>query len=116
MVRALLASILVCAFTTPHAQEIKCKVTAKYVCESGGCKSLPAKVWNIIDQVKRTYARCDSAGCDNYDAQITQSDAFINIEIPARGVIAKMALDGSTFHEVATLMHVVYVSFGSCKH
>ena len=116
MVRILLIGAVFLAFTPVHAQEIKCQIRNKYVCESGGCKSLPAKVWNIVDATKQTYAHCDSAGCDKYNAQISRSGEFVNIGVPDRGVIAKMALDGSTFHEVASLMHVVYVSFGSCEH
>lgn len=115
MIRAVLIGAMFCFCTIAYGQEMKCEIKDKYVCESNGCKPLPAKVWNFVDENRRTYARCDSAGCDKYDAQISQAGTFVDIDIPTRGVIAKMAIDGSTFHEVATLVHVVYVSFGSCK-
>ena len=104
-----------CTATSAHAQELRCEILQKYVCEAAGCKSVPAKVWNLVDAAKRIYARCDSNGCDKYDAQFSVSGTFINIDVLGRGLTAKVATDGSSFHEVATLTHVIYVSFGSCR-
>ena len=103
--------------TLAEAEELKCEIREKFVCEPGAaCKPSPVGVWNIIDTAKRTYARCDTRSCDTYEARFSQSGIFINIEVPGRGVIAKMSMDGSAaFHEVATLGHSVLISFGACK-
>ena len=107
--------LVLSAFTASAAQAqlLKCEIKNKYVCEAGGCASVPAKEWKLVDSVQRTYTRCDVLGCDKYDAQFSRSGAYINIDIPARGVIAKIATD-TTFHEVATLGHRIFISFGSC--
>jgi hypothetical protein len=102
--------------TTPSpAAELKCEISQKYICETTGCRTAPTNVWNLVNTTKKTYARCDRMGCDKYDALFSQSDVFVNIALPERGVIAKMAVDASSFHEVTTLAHSVYVSFGSCQ-
>jgi hypothetical protein len=96
--------------------KLKCEIKEKFVCEAGAaCRSLPAGVWNHVDTVSGTYARCDDArGCDNYDAHISYHGYFVNIEVPGRGIIATVSKGGS-FHEVATITHSVLVSFGTCS-
>src|SRR5436190_1129089 len=82
--------------TLVEAEELKCEIREKFVCQAGAaCKASPVGVWNVVDTAKRTYARCDTRGCDSYEAQFSQSGAFINIDVPGRGVIAKMSMDGS---------------------
>ena len=47
----------------------------------------------------------------------------MNIQVPGRSTLAKMAtmdepifgIKAFSFHEVATHLHAVFVSFGSCK-
>jgi hypothetical protein len=112
--RSVLVSAVVLAVTTSHAAELKREIRQKFLCEQSGCKTAPAKVWNLIDTAGRTYSRCDPIGCDKYPAQFAVSGAFINIDVPGRGLTAKVSADDSTFHEIATLVHSIYVSFGSC--
>lgn len=111
----ILGIVLCAAPAVAVAQEVKCAIKVKYVCEASGCNPVPAKVWSVVDITAKTYARCDAKGCDTYGAKLSTSGAFLNIDIPDRGVIAKMSSDGSSFHEVATLGHSIFVSFGSCK-
>ena len=105
MTRIIAFSILFAAMTTAaFAIEYRCDTKEKHVCESGsGCRSIPPSTWNLIDAEKLTYSRCDRRGCDHYDAEFRASGAFINIDVRGRGLIAKMAVDGSSFVEVATL-------------
>jgi hypothetical protein len=105
-------SLLVCAVVlavTPssHAAELKCEIRQKFFCEESGCSTTPAKVWNLVDMSNKTYARCDSMGCDKYPAQFSASGIFINIDVPGRGLTAKISAD--SFHEIATLGHAIYV-------
>ncbi len=37
------------------------------------------------------------------------------IDVPGRGMLAKLSNDGSGFVEVATIETQVLISFGSCK-
>jgi hypothetical protein len=106
-----------------RAQELRCEIAEKYVCETGGCKQGQASIWNMIDRAKKTYARCDRRGCDTYQANFSDCGIFMNIEVPGRGTIAKMAtlnepvsgIKAFSFHEVVTQLHAVLVSFGTCK-
>ncbi len=112
----LLLCVLFCFLAAnAHAKELRCEILEKYVCEVGGCKSIPSKVWNIINLSNYTYARCDSLGCDKYAAEHSQSGAFLNMALPKNGVTARITLGNNSFHETASLGHAVYISFGSCK-
>jgi hypothetical protein len=123
MSREILLGVALLLAGAAHAQELKCEIGKKYVCDEGGCKPIPATVWNVVNTLKRTYARCDARGCDTYEARIFQSGIFINIEVPGRSTIAKMStldepisqIKAFSFHEVVTQLQAVYVSFGSCK-
>ena len=112
---ALYLFVSLLAVTVAHGEELRCDISKKYVCESDGCKSVPAAVWNLVDSVSGSYSRCDSRGCDRLQAQLSQSGVFINIDVPGHGLIAKMTADASSFHEIATLEHIIYISFGSCR-
>ena len=97
-----------------EAQQIRCDIERKYVCETSGCRTAPIDMWNIIDTAQQTYSRCDKQGCDTHSVLISRSGKFLNFELQGRGTTAKMAVDGSSFHEVATLVHNVFISFGKC--
>jgi hypothetical protein len=105
--------------TVANAQEVlklECQIKETFVCEAGAaCRALPVEIWNLIDTAGSNYARCnDARGCDNYDARVSYSGNFVNIEVPGRGIIATVSRGGA-FHEVATILHSVLVSVGTCK-
>jgi hypothetical protein len=105
------------------AQVLRCEVRQKFVCEEAGCRIISANTWAFVDPQKKTYARCDVRGCDTYEARIYQSGAFLNIEVPGRSSMAKIAtqdaslanLKAYSFHEVVSQMHTILVSYGLCK-
>ena len=97
----------------PTAPSIRCDPQTKFYCSGGKCTSVPAATWGVLDNLAKTYSRCDKNGCDAYPAQIERSGVFTNIN-PGRGLIAKIGDDGS-FVEVATLGTDVYVSQGRCR-
>jgi hypothetical protein len=98
------------------AETMTCRITAKHSCEPAtGCKKLQPGVWNVLDVTRQTYARCDARGCDTYDASFSPSGAFIVIDVPSRGMVAKVAADKSSFVEVATLGMMALNSFGICE-
>jgi hypothetical protein len=67
-----------------------------------------------IDLTAHRYSRCDSAGCDGYDAKVTQSGAFTIVEVPGRAMFAKIGPEGKAT-EVVSLMNSVLVSQGACR-
>jgi hypothetical protein len=97
------------------SQTVTCIISSKYGCEADGCNQVQAAVRNVLDLSRQTYTRCDTGGCDNYEARISRSGAFIVIDLPGRGMTAKIAADLSAFVEVATIGTTVLVSFGSCR-
>jgi hypothetical protein len=44
-----------------------------------------------------------------------RSGAFIVVDVPSRGMVAKVAADKSSFLEVATLGMTALTSFGVCE-
>lgn len=110
-----IVAMILAVTTASQAAELKCEIRQKFFCEESGCRTMPAKVWNLVDVSKKTYARCDSSGCDKYPAEFSTSGVFVNIDVPGRGLTAKMSVDTSSFHEVATMLHSIYLSFGSCS-
>lgn len=115
-VRFLILATMVLLANPALGSTTRCEIIDKHYCENaGGCKSVAPKVWNVVDFGRETYSRCDSQGCDEYPAQISQSGTFTIVDIPGRGTFAKLSADGASFVEVATLGTDVYVSFGRCS-
>lgn len=106
---------IVCSATASFAQPVRCDITAKFACSSTGCQPNRLGVFNRIDLDRRKFSRCDSRGCDDYDAVIQRSGEFILIDVPGRGIFAKLSTDGSEFVEVTSLGTSILASFGSCR-
>lgn len=97
------------------ADQLRCDVKSKFACDAAGCKPNALGVWSVMDFARKTYARCDTKGCDPYPANYSRSGMFVNIDVPGRGMIAKISEDGSTFVEVVTAGTSVLLSYGSCS-
>lgn len=113
MVRAICLAVILFP-SAVLATELRCEISSKYTCSREGCSPNKLGVWNLIDLERGKFSRCDRNGCDQYDANVSQSGIYYNIEVPGHGVLAKMTLDGTEYIEVATLGTTVLVSFGSC--
>lgn len=110
------AALAIVLLTLPSsAATLRCEIAAKQLCQSAlGCSAAPAKVYNLVDPSTLNYARCDSLGCDTYEASIATSGNFLIIDIPGRGMLAKLDLETLAFLEVVTLTDMIYVSWGNC--
>jgi hypothetical protein len=96
--------------------ETTCTITEKLQCAQGqGCQSVKNTIIVRIDTERQIYSRCDAKGCDEFQPQFNVSGKFTNIAVPANGLLAKLATDGSSFTEVATLGTAVLLSFGFCS-
>jgi hypothetical protein len=117
MWKPLAAGLLTVVFcSTSASADVTCTIREKYSCAEGeGCAPVENTIVVRIDIPGATYSRCDAKGCDDYGALFSSSGEYINIDVPGRGMVAKMASDGSEFVEVATLMSVVLLSFGNCN-
>jgi hypothetical protein len=108
------------------AVPIICSIDQKFVCRRDGCVPGPtSRFYNRIDFERGVYARCDGRGCDEYSATISQSGAYINIELPRRTAFAKLSdtRNDPLFVEQLQALHlvesvsmglVVWISYGTC--
>jgi hypothetical protein len=118
MIKYKIAILLVSAvsFSAPSLALTTCTISQKQVCRPGvECEQTKNSIVVRIDWNQGTYSRCDAKGCDALSMQFAVSGDFLNIEVPGRGMLAKISKDGSSYVEVATFMTNVIVSFGSCK-
>jgi hypothetical protein len=112
----LLTAISACWIPVPaRAVTLRCDIATKQLCTAEGCKNVPAETWNFIDLEKQTFSRCDKVGCDTYPANFSGPTEYLIVEVPGRGVLAKLGRTNGDFMEVATLMTTAILSFGTCK-
>jgi hypothetical protein len=105
---------MVCVPAT--AQTLRCEVQSKQECQpTSGCNPAAMAVFNKIDLDRQTFSRCDSMGCDDYQATFTASGIFMNIDVVGRGLSAKLNTSDNSFLETASMGDIVYVSFGKCR-
>ena len=109
----LLAGLLV---QPAAAQLMICHMIERSVCEPGrGCKNAElAPMQAKVDLAAQSYERCDAKGCDQYEARVSRSGDFTNIDLPGRAAFARIGPDG-LFSEVITLTLMVVVSYGRCR-
>ena len=110
-----LVSVLVGLTSPAFGSGLRCDISSKFACGPDGCIKNALGIWNLIDFDASQFSRCDRNGCDHYSMTHTVSGLFSNIDIPGRGMLAKVSLDGSQYVEVVTLGTDVLVSYGSCK-
>ena len=97
------------------AEPMRCEITSKFACAADGCVSNRLGVFNLIDLDLGTFSRCDQNGCDEYEAKITRSGEYLVVDVPGRGMLAKLSVNGAEYVEITTLGTAVFVSFGACR-
>ena len=111
--------VLLLLSTPASAQIVTCQISVRFGCAvETGCAEAHSrawKVWNVINLSDETYSRCDIGGCDKYAANLTRGGEFIVIDIPGRGIMAKLDVNLATFLEIATVGTQAQVSFGTCQ-
>ncbi len=94
-----------------------CAPKSKVVCGPSDCDrdTGPSKTWMRVDLNAGTYSRCDSKGCDTYDATITESGLFTIIELSGRGASMKLQSATGDFVDLATAGTSAFISHGKCR-
>jgi hypothetical protein len=117
--RIMLAVALAAALVSPPvaaAAPLQCTFDHRLECDRRGCEpGSVVGVWDQIDQVRGSYARCSSRGCDVYVAGFMQSGAFTVINLPGINVMAKLSAAELDLVEVGILGMNVVISYGSCR-
>lgn len=98
-----------------------CIPVKKFLCNALDCKKVEPKVFNLIggSSSEPTISRCDSIGCDTYDAIIDGSGDYKNIQsIEPKGFVFKMSYNtfDKKYVEVTTLGLDTYVTYGYCMY
>lgn len=96
-----------------------CVPAKKYLCNGANCKDAPTKVFDLIGgtREKPTISRCDSMGCDTYDAKLDDSGEYKNIQpVDPKGFMLKMSYNtvDKKYVEMATLGLDLYLTYGYC--
>ncbi|HYE38199.1 hypothetical protein [Methylocaldum sp.] len=112
----IVVSVLALASRARAEDLVVCTPVTKYLCSpQHECRAIPTSgSYSALNVQGGVYFRCDAKGCDGYDATITRSGSYLTIDVPGRGVVAKVADDLTTYSEAATLLDSVYVSLGTC--
>ena len=92
---------------------LSCYGPTKFFCSKDGCVKINQTVIVHLDPLTGDYSRCDDKGCNSYVVDVSVSGIFLNFTRP--GTMAKVALDGAMYMEVATLKDTAYISFGECS-
>src|SRR5262245_9478503 len=108
-------SFLIVMPSVAVAAPLSCVITAKFACMPAGCGPVETGMFSVIDMQTGSFSICDRRGCDEYQATFSSSGQYIVIDLPGRGMVAKMSANGSEYLEVATLGTNTVISFGSCK-
>ena len=98
-----------------------CVPSKMYLCNGADCKDAPAKVFDLIGGTREnpTISRCDTIGCDTYDAQRDDSGEYKNIQpVDPKGFMLKMSYNSvdKKYLEIATLGLDVYLTYGYCLY
>ncbi len=103
-------------FRPAEAAPLRCDAVRKVMCSPVECRPVAADsvvVW--VDLDAKTVRRCDAKGCGQYQATVTTSGAYTNVEMGGQGAFLKIEANSLAFTEVATAMLFVVVSHGICR-
>lgn len=97
------------------AAPMECTVSTKQSCSPAGCQPVQPLMRAVVDLDARTYARCDTKGCDTYNATVSVSGVIVTFDLLGRGAFARMTADGREFVEVVSLLTSTLISYGTCR-
>lgn len=95
-------------------QKLKCTPKTRLDCDGTNCTQSQPVVHLILDRQNKTYSRCDTKGCDKYDASFGSGGIYTNIQAsnPNGGIIK--VLGNRQYIEIATLGLGSVFQSGSC--
>ena len=98
-------------------QELICVPVARMICSGSSCNSAAPSVHLQLKResvIRGTMSRCDSKGCDTYEASIDTAGIFTSIQpIAPSGAFVKV-MGAQEYIEVATSGLTAHFSSGKC--
>ena len=132
--RVHLLLLVVVFFTSPstplaeRTSNVRCTPTKRVICSEEKCESVEPSGYillreeEVLEEIRRSYIRCDDKGCDSYAAAKSVSGAFENWqpEDPAGAFLKRTRVESqfvpkNQYLEVATSLLSAYISFGTCQ-
>lgn len=116
---AMLPKLIVIAsalISTPLiAQPMTCRWITKQQCDPGAaCRPATNKVWATADIAAKRYQRCDTNGCDTYEAAVSTAGSYTTFDLVGRGLFMKIGPNNAAT-EVVSLGNSILVSQGTCR-
>jgi hypothetical protein len=112
---ACLAIAVSLCWPAPASADIwRCEASTVVVCDRAQCQENKPSVWLMVDFDRKTYSRCDSKSCDQYQMMAVPSGIFVNVVYNPSSIF-KATADGSEYIEVATSGLATYSQFGTCR-
>lgn len=95
-------------------QKLKCTPKTRLDCDRTNCTQSQPVVYLILDRQNKTYSRCDTKGCDSYDAIFGSNGIYTNIQAssPTGGMIK--VLGNREYIEMTTIGLDSIFQNGSC--
>jgi hypothetical protein len=96
-------------------QKLQCTPKTRLDCNGTNCTQSQPVVYLILDRPNQTFSRCDTKGCDTYDALFGSGGIYTNVQPrDPRGMMVKV-LGNREYIEMATIgLNTVFQS-GSCS-
>jgi len=95
-------------------QKLQCTPKTRLDCDGTNCTQSQPVVYLILDRTNEIYSRCDTKGCDIYDANFGSGGIYTNIQArDPNGAMIKV-LGNRQYIEMATIGLSTVFQSGSC--
>jgi hypothetical protein len=95
-------------------QKLKCTPKTPLDCDGTNCTESQPVVYLILDRANKTLSRCDTKGCDTYDAFFGSSGLYTNIQPRNPTGLMVKVLGNREYIEMATIGLSTVFQHGSC--
>jgi hypothetical protein len=96
-------------------QKLQCTPKTRLDCDGTNCTKSQPVVYLILDRPNKTFSRCDTKGCDSYDAIFNSSGIYTNIQPRNPSGMMIKVLGNREYIEMATIGLSTVFQNGSCS-
>ncbi len=96
-------------------QKLQCTPKTRLDCDGTNCTQSQPVVYLILDRQNKTFSRCDTKGCDAYDAIFGSSGIYTNIQPRNPSGMMIKVLGNREYIEMATIGLSTVFQNGSCS-
>ena len=96
-------------------QKLQCTPKTRLDCDGTNCTQSQPVVYLILDRPNKTFSRCDTKGCDSYDAIFGSSGIYTNMQPRNPSGMMIKVLGNREYIEMATIGLSTVFQNGSCS-